>query len=136
MEEQNTIPWFFKLGKISEFKEKILFLHAITGCDTIISALINKEKRNTTKTFEKPLDLRLSEEFSNKKIALETIYLKMEYVYTFGDIWSSQVRRFTWHSSIVTFAKSIRFNRAVKLPSPPPTAAAAEQRLYRIYYQR
>lgn len=122
------------LDKYPNSKQHILFLHAITGCDTT-SALFNKGKRNTIKMFEKRPDLHLSAEFFQQENCSQQLIFENGVHILLAMYGAPKSENSLDNHRYLSFAKSTRFNRAVKLPSLPPTTAAAQQHLYRVYYQ-
>lgn len=115
-------------------KNHILFWHAITGCDTT-SAIFSKGKKRALKILEDREDLqRCAESFTQKNSSHEEItdsgikYILALYGAQPSESSIDQHRYFS-------FVKSTNNNRAVKLESLPPTWSAAQQHVYRVYFQ-
>ncbi|KMQ87920.1 hypothetical protein RF55_12673 [Lasius niger] len=121
-------------GQYKKSKSHLLFLHAITGYDTT-SALFNKSKTKALKLLEKREDLQVSAEvFKQQDCSPELIFLNgLRFLLA---IYNAPVNKdsIDAHRNLC-FAKSTRNNKPVKLASLPPTASAAQQYLYRVYYQ-
>lgn len=122
------------LDKYRLCKEHILFLHALTGCDTT-SALFNKGKLKVMTMFEKHPDLTHSAQiFQAENCPPDTVFQngKRFLLAMYGapkDEVNLDKFRYT------QFIKATRLNRPVKLSSLPPTSEAARQHIYRVYYQ-
>lgn len=122
------------LNSYSKCKDHILFLHAITGCDTT-SEFYQRGKTKVLKLFEKCHDLvNIAEVFRNTDSSSDIILINgihfMLAMYGALKIIDS-IDRFRY----LSFLKNTRSNRRVNLSCLPPTTAAAYQHLYRVYYQ-
>lgn len=122
--------------EIGDMKDVILFLHAITGCDTT-SSLFGKGKINAYKLLSLSNDLRAKalqfyEKQADKNILKEvgeTFVLKL-----YGCTRSTSLNESRYSVYLKAVAKmslKSKFNMA----SLPPTSDAAEQHTYRTYYQ-
>ncbi|GBN93114.1 hypothetical protein AVEN_72877-1 [Araneus ventricosus] len=122
------------LTSYPKYQAHILFLHAITGCDTT-SAFFKRGRTKVFKLFEKRHDLiDCAEVFTNIGSSPDIIltngscFLLAMYG-TPKKIDSIDKCRY------LSFMKNTRNNKRVQLPCLPPTSAAAYQHLCRVYYQ-
>ena len=112
----------------------ILFLHAITGCDTT-SAIFKRGKIAVFKLFEKRNDLIDCAEVFTKidssphDIVTNGIRFLLAMYGAPKKIDSIDKYRY------LRFVKSAWNNKTVQLSCLPPTSASAFQHLYRVYYQ-
>lgn len=115
-------------------KEHILFLHALTGCDTT-SAFFNKGKNKFAKNFEKRLDLHESAKvFKNANENSNNIFQAgvtciLGLYGAPAKIKDLNMLRFN------SFIKATAKNTSVILSSLPPTTDAAFEHLKRVYLQ-
>ncbi len=143
--------WFLKPGKCSsssthfdiemvkedmgEACEVLLFIHAMTGCDTT-SAIYKKGKIKGLKVLQNNKELRDGMKIFNKidatkdsiKAAGEKFILKL---YGSNSKSLDELRYFMYNRTVAKKTLSTSF----KLASLPPTSAAGEQHSYRVYLQ-
>ncbi|PZC75227.1 hypothetical protein B5X24_HaOG206534 [Helicoverpa armigera] len=111
----------------------ILFLHAITGCDTS-SAMYRRGKTSVFKLFEKEDLTDCAKVFTENDSKPETIIAKgirfLLAVY-------GAPKKITCINKYryLTFVKHTRKNKQVQLSCLPPTSESAIQHLNRVYYQ-
>lgn len=123
-------------NKYSHCKEHILFLHAFTGCDTT-SAFYKKGKLQIIKMFEKHPDLHKSAEVLQKNCPPNVLcdhrirILLALYNASEASESESNIDNYRYTQVI----KATRLNRPVQLSSLPPTSAAAQQHIFRVYFQ-
>jgi len=131
---KTTIYSSKSFGSYIKSKDHILFLHAVTGCDTT-SALFAKDKAKSLKILEKRDDLRTATEVFNKKNCSPQLIVKngIRFLLAMYGAPSNEESLDTFR--YYCFARSTRLNKAVKLSTLPPTSSAAQQHLYRVYYQ-
>lgn len=122
------------LDKYPHCKQHILFLHAVTGCDTT-SAFFNKGKINVMKMFERRTDLHPSAEVFQQENRSPQEIVDNGIRFVLAMYGAPKSENSIDNYRFLSFAKSTRLTTAVKLPSLPPTAAATHQHLYRVYYQ-
>jgi len=115
-------------------RDKILFLHAFSGCDTT-SALSHKGKSSALKLMTKREDLRLATQIFNSQNVLREKLIENGIKFMLGiyeaPIDETSLNEYRYSS----FIKSVSKNKPVKLNLLPPTADAAEMHLLRVYYQ-
>lgn len=142
------IIYFFKPGKaqnqseiyssnsLSNFpkcQNHVLFLHAITGCDTT-SAFYRRGKTTVFKMFEKKDLLQCAEVFKNSNSTQQHVitngvqFLLAMYGAPKKTTCLDKLR-------YTSFVKNTRNKKQVNLASLPPTSVAAHQHLFRVYYQ-
>lgn len=117
-------------------KEKILFLHAISGCDTT-SFLFNKGKkaslavlRKSPQLFEE-LSLFYATDASKPEIVKAGIKFLLKLYNAKHTLSLNELRYFMYLRITSRQVLSSQFNLAVL----PPTEKSAEQHLLRVYYQ-
>ncbi|KAL4719828.1 hypothetical protein ACJJTC_012796 [Scirpophaga incertulas] len=112
----------------------ILFLHAITGCDTT-SAIFKRGKTAVFKLFEKCNDLiECAEVFKNinsSRNDIVTYGIRFLLAMYGAPKKIDSIDKYRY----LRFVKSAWKNTTVQLSSLPPTSASAFQHLYRVYYQ-
>ncbi|KAL4104439.1 hypothetical protein QTP88_019740 [Uroleucon formosanum] len=122
------------LTSYSKCQAHILFLHAITGCDTT-SALYQRSKTKVFKLFEKCQDLvDYAEVFKNIDSSPDIILtngIRFLLAMYGAPKKIDSIDKYRY----LSFVKNTRSNKSVKLPCLLPTSPAAYQRLYRVYYQ-
>lgn len=115
-------------------KTHILFLHALSGCDTT-SALFKKGKKSLLKVFEKLTNLdelaaAFEEENCSAQRLLESGTQTLLAVYN-----APKSVKSLDHLRYMHYVKSTKLNKPVQLSNIPPTSAAAHQHFKRVYYQ-
>lgn len=145
----NKIIYFLKPGKAqtptkmyssqslnpySKCKDHILFLHAITDCDTT-SAFYQRGKTKVFKLFEKYHDLvDFAEVFKNTDSSSDIILINgIHFILAMYGAPNKidSIDRFRY----LGFVKNTRSNRRVNLSCLPPITAATCQHLYHVNYQ-
>jgi len=121
------------LSSYSKCQVHILFLHAITGCDTT-SAFYQRGKTKVFKLSEKCQDLvDCAEVFKNIDFSPDIITNGIRFLLAMyrapKKIDSIDKYRY------LSFIKNTRSNKSVKLPCLSPTFSTAYQHLYRVNYQ-
>ena len=113
---------------IGDIKKHLMFLHAVTGCDTI-SAIYCKSKRKAFNMVQKKQDYDLLDTFTHEKVkrAGEAFILNL---YGASSFTSLNDYRHTAYKQIIGRSSN---NSTFLLKSPPPTNAASKQYLYRAY---
>lgn len=122
-------------------KENILFLHALTGCDTT-SCFYGKGKKSVFNSIEKKSinsDLKEAiEEFKLENQPQTSIYknglLILLYMYN-APKKITYVDKYKHTSFTKAISKKKKSLKPVKLESLPPTSDAAKQHFYRVYLQ-
>jgi len=115
-------------------KNNVLFLHAFSGCDTT-SALFHKGKTAALKLMKKRNDLRIATGcFNNSDTSRETISLNG--IKFFLAVYGASVKETSINNHRYScFTKSVGKGKPVKLNLLPPTFEAAQQHIFRVYYQ-
>jgi len=131
---KTTIYSSKSFGSYIKSKDHILFLHAVTGCDTT-SAVFAKGKAKSLKTLEKRDDLRIATEVLNKKNCSPQLIVKNGIRFLLAMYGAPSNEELLDTFRYYCFARSTRLNKAVKLSTLPPTSSAAQQHLYRVCYQ-
>lgn len=111
----------------------ILFLHAITGCDTT-SAMYRRGKTSVFKLFEKKDLIDCAKVFIEIDSSPQTIITKgiRFLLAVYGAPKKIDcIDKYRY----LTFVKNTRNKKQVQLSCLPPTSASAIQHLYRVYYQ-
>ncbi|KAI4476357.1 hypothetical protein M0804_013672 [Polistes exclamans] len=111
----------------------ILFLHAITGCDTS-SAMYRKGKTSVFKLFEKNDLTNCAKVFTKINSTPQTI--NTEGIRFLLAVYRAP-KKITCINKYryLTFVKNTRNKKQIQLSCLPPTSASAIQHLYRVYYQ-
>ena len=122
------------IGNYTHCKEHLLFLHTITGCVTT-SALFNKGKIKALKLLQKRQDLQRSAEVFNQENCPLNVIVDNGVRFLLAMYGAPIIESCINNYRYLSFAKLTRFNTPVKLSLLPPTATAAQQHLYRVYYE-
>lgn len=128
----NIVTKVFPLACIDHYRHceyHILFLHAITGCNT--SALFNRGIIKTLKfsnTFIRLRNINQNHRSPNLIIQIEVHFL----LPTYG---ASSSQESVDNRRYMTFAKLTILRTSVQLSSSPPTNDVGQQYLFRVYYQ-
>lgn len=122
------------LNKYPNCKKNILFLHAMTGCDTT-SALFGKEKMKVLKMFEKRCDLNNSAEIFQQENCSRDVIVNAGIHFLLAMYGASTSEHSIDNYRYCSFAKLTKQSTAVKFSLLPPTSSAAQQHIYRVYYQ-
>lgn len=115
-------------------REHILFLHAVTGCDTT-STFFNKGKVKVLKLLENSPDLQSAAAmFKNQNCSVQDIFKHgIKFILAMYGAQKQVVSIDNYR--YITYARLTRNNKPVKLSSLPPTNSATQQHLLRVYYQ-
>lgn len=109
-------------------------MHAITGCDTTC-ALFKKGKINVLKLLQKRPDLREAAEVFKQENCPPDTLINCGIQFILAMYGAPKTETSLDNYRYLSFAKCTRLNKPVQLSSLPPTAAAAQQHLFRVYYQ-
>ena len=117
-------------------KENILFMHAMTGCDTT-SCFHNKGKNSIFKSFEikskKNPELTAAVQVFSQPNQSHEIILKSGHICLLNIYNASQKVKDINESRYISFTKAVVKKRAVNLATLPPTADAAKYHFFRVY---
>ena len=145
----NKVIYFLKPGKsqmetkiyssqsiiaMPKCQDHILFLHAVTGCDTT-SSFFRKGKTKIFKLFEKRPDLVECAEVFSKIDSSPDIIIASGIKFILAIYGASQNINSIDSYRYLSFVKNTRKNKSVQLACLPPTSASAHQHVYRVYYQ-
>ena len=121
---------------VGECKDSLLFLHAVTGCDTT-SALYNQGKKKTYKLLKEHTGLAKDVSIFNmsqaaKKDVISAGEKSLLHLYGASDFTSLDT--FRYYAYIRAIAKK-SVKDSFNLATLPPTSAAAKQHILRTYLQ-
>lgn len=122
------------LNKYPHCKKNILFLHAMTGCDTT-STLFGKGKIKVMKMFEKRSDLHNSVEIFQQENCARDALVNAGIHFLLAMYGAPKSENSIDNYRYCSFAKLTRQSTAVKFQLLPPTSSAAQQHIFRVYYQ-
>ncbi|KAI4490083.1 hypothetical protein M0804_004265 [Polistes exclamans] len=132
--QQRTEIYFSKsLSAYPKCQNYILFLHAITGCDTS-SVMYRRGKTSVFKLFEKNDLTNCAKVFTKIDSTPQTIIT--EGIRFLLAVYGAP-KKITCINKYryLTFVKNTRNKKQIQLSCLPPTSASAIQHLYRVYYQ-
>ncbi|XP_076677413.1 uncharacterized protein LOC143373765 [Andrena cerasifolii] len=121
------------LSAFATCQNHILFLHAISGCDTT-SAFYRRGKKSILKMFEKQDLVDCAEVVKNSdSTPQEVITNGIRFLLSIYGAPKKMtcLDKFRY----VCFVKNTRNKKRVQLACLPPTSASAQQHLFRVYYQ-
>lgn len=132
-QHQSEIYSSKSLSAFSKCQNHILFLHAITGCDTT-SALFRRGKTTVLKLFEKQDLVNCAEVFKESTSTPQAVITNG--IRFLLSVYGAPKKvtcldKFRY----VCFVKNTRNIKRVQLACLPPTSASAHQHLFRVYYQ-
>lgn len=120
------------LSSFAKSQNHILFLHAITGCDTT-SAFYRRGKKTVFKMFEKQNLVECAEVFQNcNSTQHEIITSGIRFLLS---MYGAKKTTCLDKHRYACFVKKTKSKKQVQLACLPPTSAAAHQHLLRVYYQ-
>lgn len=115
-------------------RDLILFLHAFSGCDTT-SALFHKGKTASLKLIKKRLDLQSAVKIFNQTDISHDL-ISSNGIKFFLASYNAPVEEDSINNHRYScFIKFVSRGKPVKLNLLPPTFDAAQQHLFRVYYQ-
>ena len=129
-QHQSEIYTSKSLSSFAKCQNHILFLHAITGCDTT-SAFYKRGKRTVFKMFEKQDLVECAEVFQNCNSTQHEIIIS-GVRFLFSMYGAPKKTTYLDEHRYACFVKNTKNKKQVQLACLPPTSAAAHQHLLRV----
>ena len=130
----NITEIVLKLGDMCRY---ILFLHAITGCDTT-SAIYRQGKKKAFRVLKNSVHLQKCAATFNESTASKDMLVSageqfMLSLYSSAKSTTSLDKH--WHLSYLKSVARSPIHKEMQLAALPPTLAAAQEHFYRVYHQ-
>ncbi|XP_044579087.1 uncharacterized protein LOC123261518 [Cotesia glomerata] len=132
-QHQSDIYSSKSLFTLVKCKDHVLFLHAITGCDTT-SAFYRRGKTAVFKMFEKQDLIQWAEVFKKSNSTQQEV-ITNGIRFLLSMYGAPKKTTCLDKHRYACFVKNTKNKKQVQLACLPPTSVAAHQHLFRIYYQ-